>query len=92
LFYPRYVGCENLQFYAFGIDRKTGQAWPYRFVDNNETMAVWKSPPHQLPTVTDTHLVVDGPKEAGSNGAMRYHFKPDVAKHLLVLEGTEPMP
>ncbi|MCD9025343.1 hypothetical protein [Cohnella silvisoli] len=92
LFIPRYTDCHGLEFYAYGIDKKTGEASAFTFQEGDNAIPYWTTSPMVLPTQLDDQLVVEGGRFAGTDGATRYRFQPDLNKHQMMLEGKEQIP
>jgi hypothetical protein len=92
LFIPRYTDCHGLEFYAYGIDKETGEVSNFTFQDDDVTYPNWTTSPVNLPQANKGKLVVEGGKGAGQDGATRYMYVPDLAKHQLVLESKEQIP
>ncbi|MFB9278840.1 hypothetical protein [Cohnella cellulosilytica] len=92
LFLPRYTDCHALEFYAYGVDKATGEASNYTFRDGENDLPYWTTSPQELPKVKDGKLVVEGGRWAGQDGAMRYTFEPVPDKHQLRLVDEERIP
>ena len=92
LFLPRYTDCHALEFYAYGVDKATGEASNYTFRDGENDLPYWTTSPQELPKVEDGMLVVEGGRWAGQDGAMRYTFEPVPDKHQLRLVDEERIP
>ncbi|TFE24509.1 hypothetical protein [Cohnella luojiensis] len=92
LFIPRYTDCHGLEFYAYGIDKETGEVSNFTFLNGEETYPNWTTSPNNLPQAVEGKLVVEGGRGAGQDGATRYVYDPDLATHQLVLESKEQIP
>lgn len=92
LFLPRYTDCHALEFYAYGVDKATGEASNYTFRDGENDLPYWTTSPQELPKVEDGMLVVEGGRWAGQDGAVRYTFEPVPDKHQLRLADEERIP
>jgi len=92
VFLPRYADCHALEFYAYGVDKATGEATNYTFWDSKRDLPVWATSPEKLPEVLDGKLVVEGGRGAGQDGAVRYLFEPIPDKHQLRLADEERIP
>jgi hypothetical protein len=92
LFIPRYTDCHGLEFYAYGIDKETGEVSGFTFLNGEDTYPNWTTSPVNLPQAVGGKLVVEGGRGAVQEGATRYLYAPDLAKHQLVLESKEQIP
>ncbi|WP_372634515.1 hypothetical protein [Cohnella sp.] len=92
LFFPRYTDCRALEFYAYSVDKATGEAANYTFRDGENDLPFWNTSPQELPKAEDGKLVVEGGRWAGQDGAVRYFFEPDPEKHQLRLVDEERIP
>ncbi|QJD86971.1 hypothetical protein [Cohnella herbarum] len=92
LFIPRYTDCHGLEFYAYGVDKESGEASNFTFLNGESTLPNAITSPVNLPIVSDGKLVVEGGRAAGQDGATRYSYVPDFSKHQLVLESEEQIP
>jgi|GEM_PF-1156780 len=105
LFIPRYTDCHGLEFYAFGVDTKTGETSSFSFeqvvttIDENETESTsrgespyWTTSTAVKPVLEDGKLIVEGGRGAGQDGAIRYTFEPDWAKQRMNLLNREQIP
>ncbi len=105
LFIPRYTDCHGLEFYAFGVDKKTGETSSFSFeqvvttIDENgiESTSLGESPYWTTSTVVDPVmeeglLIVEGGRGAGQDGAILYTFEPDWTKQRMNLVDREQIP
>jgi hypothetical protein len=92
LFLPHYTDCHGLEFFAYGIDKETGEASNFTFQNGEVNYPNWITSPVNLPQAIEGKLVVEGGKGAGQDSATRYIYVPDLAKHQLVLESKEQIP
>jgi len=92
LFIPRHKDCHGLEFYAYGIDKKSGEVSNFTFLDGDVSFPEWATSPVSLPQTVEGKLVVEGGYAAGQDGATRYVFVPDLAKHQLVLKSKQQIP
>ncbi len=92
LFLPRYADCHALEFYAYGVDKATGDVSNYTFRNGENEFPYWTTSPSDLPKAADGKLVVEGGRAAGQDGATRYVFAPDPGRHQFVLESEERIP
>ncbi|TVY01169.1 hypothetical protein [Cohnella terricola] len=92
LFFPRYTDCHGLEFYAYGIDKVTGEASNYTFRDGETDFPNWVTSTVDLPRASEGKLIVEGGRWAGQDNATRSIFVPDSGKHEWVLESEERIP
>ncbi|WP_256761648.1 hypothetical protein [Cohnella sp. WQ 127256] len=92
LLIPRYTDCHALEFYAYGINKESGEVSSLTFLNDEVISPYWTTSPVNLPQVIDGKLVVEGGRGAGMDGATRYVYVPDLAKNQLVLESKEQIP
>jgi hypothetical protein len=92
LFLPRYADCHGLEFYAYGIDKETGEVTNFSFLNGEVTYPNWITSPVNMPQSVEGKLVVEGGRGAGQDGATRYVYVPELAKQQLVLESKEQIP
>ncbi|TJY41067.1 hypothetical protein E5161_15290 [Cohnella pontilimi] len=92
LLIPRYTDCHGLEVYAFGVDKQSGKPSVFPFKTRDQHATVWTTSPVNLPVLENGSLIIEGGRGAGTDGAVRYTFKPDLGKRVLMLESQEQIP
>lgn len=86
-FYPRFSDCHALVFYAFGIDKKTGKAFPVSFTTDQGTTDTYSTYVGALPKIVDQKMQIT----IGDFTSDFYNvtFRYDSVKHVFVQEKKE---
>jgi hypothetical protein len=83
-FIPEYADCHGLTFYLYGANEEG--AFPFRFeLENGAASDTFYVLPSDKPRMEDGMLVTYGGGGAGTDGYLKYTFKPDLANKTMIL-------